>query len=160
MLGDHRHQLVAIHQNAFLVDDQHAIGITVQRDAEIGTHLVHLLRQAARVCRAAIEIDVEPVRLVVDGHDLGAQLPQRRRCRLVGCPVGTIDDDAHSGERHVLGKGPLCHLDIAIKIAIDALGAADVAVTGTFSRKVFVDQAFDLQFRSCPKACSHRDRTA
>ena len=31
---------------AVLVDDDHAVGVAVERDADVGAHFVHLLRQA------------------------------------------------------------------------------------------------------------------
>ena len=41
--------------------------------------------------RAAFLVDVEAVRLVVDGDDLGAEFPQRLGRHLVGGAVGAID---------------------------------------------------------------------
>ena len=38
-LGDHRHQLIAVDHAALLVDDDHAVGVAVERDADIGAHL-------------------------------------------------------------------------------------------------------------------------
>ena len=46
--GDHRHQLVAVDDAALLVDEDDAVGVAVERDAEIGAHLVHLARQRLR----------------------------------------------------------------------------------------------------------------
>ncbi len=40
--GDHRHQLIAVDQMALLVDDHDAVGVAVERDADIGAHLAHL----------------------------------------------------------------------------------------------------------------------
>jgi hypothetical protein len=130
LLGDQRHQLVAIDHLALLVDDQHPVGVAIQRDADIGAHFVHLPRQGGRIGRAAIHVDVETVGLVVDRHHLGAQFPQRRRSRLVGGAIGAIDDDAHARKRHVLREGPLGELDIAVEVAIDALRPADLVGLG------------------------------
>ena len=47
--GDQRHQLVAVDHGAVLVDDHHPVGVAVERDADIGAHLVHLLGQIARM---------------------------------------------------------------------------------------------------------------
>ena len=44
-LGDHRHQLVAVDDAALLVDDHHPVGVAVERDADIGAHLVDLADQ-------------------------------------------------------------------------------------------------------------------
>ena len=40
--GDHRQELVAVDEMAALVDDDHAIGVAVERDADIGPHFPHL----------------------------------------------------------------------------------------------------------------------
>ena len=81
---------------AVLVDDDHAVGVAVERDADIGAQLLHLLAQGLGMRRAALVVDVEAVRLVVDGDDLGAQLPQRVGRHLVGGAVGAIDHDAQA----------------------------------------------------------------
>ena len=44
--GDQRHDLVAVDQRAVLVDDHHAVGVAVERDADVGAHLMHLLATA------------------------------------------------------------------------------------------------------------------
>ena len=43
-LGDHREQLVAVDHMAALVDDDDAVGVAVERDADVGAHLAHLAR--------------------------------------------------------------------------------------------------------------------
>ena len=45
---DHRQQLVAVDDVAALVDDEHAVGVAVERDADIGAHLAHLAGRAPR----------------------------------------------------------------------------------------------------------------
>ena len=47
-LGDDREQLVAVHDMAALVDDHDAVGVAVERDADIGAHLAHLGADARR----------------------------------------------------------------------------------------------------------------
>ena len=44
---DHRHQLVAIDDLAVFVDDDDAVGIAIERDADIGAHFVDLVAQSA-----------------------------------------------------------------------------------------------------------------
>ena len=97
--GDHGDQLVAVDDVALLVDDDHAVGVAVERDADIGAHLAHLAAERLRRGRAAVAIDVEAVGLDADRDDLGAELPQRLRRHLVGGAVGAVDHDAQAFER-------------------------------------------------------------
>ena len=60
-LGDHRHHLVAVDQAALLVDQDHPVGVAVERDADIRPHLADLARQSLGRGRTDLEIDVEPV---------------------------------------------------------------------------------------------------
>jgi hypothetical protein len=52
-LRNERHQLVAVDNAAVLVDDHHAVGIAIERDADVGAIAVHLGDQRARVGGAA-----------------------------------------------------------------------------------------------------------
>jgi hypothetical protein len=82
---------------ALLVDDDHAVGISVERDADVGAHLPDLARQGVRSGRADVLVDVVAVRVDADGDDFGAELPQRLRGDAVGGAVGAVDDDAQAG---------------------------------------------------------------
>ena len=86
---------------ALLVDDHHAVGVAVERDADVGAHLAHLAAQRVRRGRAAFLVDVEAVRLDADRDHLGAELPQRLGRHLVGGAVGAVDDHAQAFERQV-----------------------------------------------------------
>ncbi len=127
LLRDHGHQLVAVDQMALLVDDDDAVGVAVERDADVGAQLAHLARQRVGRGRADVAVDVEAVRLDADGDDLRAQLPQRFGRHLVGRAVGAIDDDAQPVEVDVARQRALGEFDVAGVDALDALGAAEPA---------------------------------
>ncbi len=73
--GDDRHQLIAVDDMAPFIDDQHAVGVAVERDADVGAHLPHLSRERLRRGRADAAIDVEAVGFDADRKNLGAQFP-------------------------------------------------------------------------------------
>ncbi len=93
-LRDHRHQLVAIDHFAMLVDNDDAIGVAIERDADIGPHFLDLGAQRVRRGRAHLVVDVEAVRLDADREHFGAQLPQRNGRHLVGGAIGAVDHHA------------------------------------------------------------------
>ena len=124
-LGDHGHDLVAVDDLALLVDDHHPVGVAVERDADVGAQLAHLVAERLRRGRAALVVDVVAVGLDADLDHLGAQLPQRVGRHLVAGAVGAIDDDAQAVEADVARQRALGELDVALLRALDALGAAD-----------------------------------
>ena len=95
---------------AALVSDQNAVGIAVERDADVGAHLAHLAAQFLRRRRAAVAVDVEAVGLDTNRDHLGAQLPERLRHHLVGGAMGTQDvRDLHPLSCPVLSVTPGPH---------------------------------------------------
>ena len=92
----------------------HPVRIAIERDADIGAHLVDLLLQRDRAGGAAIEIDVGAVRLVADRDDLGAELPEHGRRHLIGSAIGAIDGDPQALQRHVARQRALGMFDIAV----------------------------------------------
>src|SRR6185437_322010 len=101
-LGDDRHQLVAVDDAALLVDNHHPVGVAVERNADIGAHLVDLADQILGRGRAAILVDVQAIGLDPDLDDLGAELPQRLWRHLVARAVGAIDYHPDAVEADVL----------------------------------------------------------
>ena len=64
--GNDGEQLVAVHHVAALVNDQHAVGVAVQRDADVGAHLAHLAAERGEIGRSAFLVDVETVGIDAD----------------------------------------------------------------------------------------------
>ena len=143
-LRDHRQQLVAVDDMAVLVGDDHAVGVAVERDADVGAHLAHLAAELLRRGRAAVAVDVEAVGLDADRDHLGAELPQRLRHHPVGGAVGAVDHDAQAVEAHGARQRALGEFDVAVVHALDALGAAEVGALGELLGEVGIDQRFDL----------------
>ncbi len=128
---------------AALVDDDHAIGVAIERDADVSAHLTHLAAECLRRGRAAFLVDVEAVRLDADGDHVGAQFPQRLRHHLVGRAMCAIDDDAQAFEAERARQRPLGEFDVAVIRTVDAAGAADAGAVGELARKVLIEQLLD-----------------
>src|SRR5882672_4092789 len=84
LIGDGRHELVAVDQPSVLARQNHAVGVAVQRDADMGVVRHDVLLQQRRMRRAAIAVDVETVGRHGERDHLGAELPQHGRRHLVG----------------------------------------------------------------------------
>ena len=78
---------------ALLVDDDHAVRVAIERDADVGAALHGLARMAPGAVEPHLVVDVEAVGLDADREHLGAELAQRFRRDLVGGAIGAIDDD-------------------------------------------------------------------
>ena len=63
-----RHELVAVDHVALLVDDEDAVGVAVERDADVGAQLPHLADQRLRSGRADLAVDVEAVGIDADAR--------------------------------------------------------------------------------------------
>ncbi len=99
--GDDGEQLVAVHHMAALVHDHDAVGVAVERDADIGAHLAHLAADRREIGGAAILVDVEAVGIDADRDHVGAEFPQRAGRHLVGGAIGAIDHHAQAFERSI-----------------------------------------------------------
>ena len=60
---------------ALLVGDDDAVAVAVERNADVGSDLPHLLAQRLGRDRPALLVDVEAVGLHPDRDHLGAELP-------------------------------------------------------------------------------------
>ena len=143
---DQRQDLVAVDDAAALVAHHDAVGIAVERDAEIGARLLHLGDHRLGRGGADVLVDVETVGIDADGEDIGAQFPQRGRRDLVGGAIGAIDDDAQPFEAQLLREGALGEFDVARLRVIDAARAADLGRRGEAVGEAVRHQLFDLGF--------------
>src|SRR6185437_6402555 len=144
--SDEGEDLVAVDDLAVFIGHHHAVGIAIERDAEIGAHLADLARHRFGRGGAAFGIDVETVGIDADLHDVRAQLPQHGGRHAIGGPVGAVDHDAQAIESHVLGEGALGEFDVTGLRVVDALGAADLARIGEAFFQAVRHQGFDFVF--------------
>ena len=128
---------------ALLIDDDHPVGVAVERNPHIRTHFAHLARQRLGRGRTDLEIDVEPVRLDADLDHFRAEFPQRLGGDFVTAPLAqSITMRIPSSETSRLER-PLGVFDIAGLNVVDALGAAQIRSAGEHRRDVAVHQRLD-----------------
>ena len=123
--GDHAHQLVAIDQAAFLVDQVDPVGVAVQADPQVRPLRQNRVDAGLRRGRAAARVDVGAVRIGADADHLGAQFPDQLRPDAVRRAVGGIDDHAQPVQAQPARKGVLDELHVAFARPVDAPGMAD-----------------------------------
>src|SRR5262249_55953963 len=97
--GDDGEELISVDDTTAFVDDDHAVGVAVERNPDIRPHLAHLECERIGDRAAAFLVDIEPVGLNADGDDFGPKLPQRFRRYAIRRTVSAIDHDAQSFER-------------------------------------------------------------
>jgi len=119
-------QLVAVIQAARRVTHDQAVGVAVERDAEIGAMLDDGRGHGSRRRGAEARVDVEAVRLVADGNDFRAQFMEHVRGDMVGGAVGAIDDDLQATQVQLVREGALAKFDVTALGVVEALGAAQL----------------------------------
>ena len=143
-IGDGRHELVAVDHLAVLADQHDAVGVAIERDADVGAVHHDTFLQHLRMGRAALGVDVEAVGRHRHRDHLGAQLPQHRRRDLVGGAIGAIDDDLEARQVETTTHRRLHRLDVAAIGVVEPLGAADRPRAGEPDLRRRRDQRLDL----------------
>ena len=83
--------VVTVDLIALAVDEQHAVGVAVVGQADIGVGAQHELAQGLKVSGAALNVNVSAAVIGVDGMDRGAQALQRGRRGLARSAMTAVD---------------------------------------------------------------------
>ena len=89
---------IAIHDLPRPTDEEGAVSVTIESDAQLGALGDDAFLQASEVERTAIGVDVAAVGRSADGNDLRAQRAEKFRAELVRGAVGAIENDAQARE--------------------------------------------------------------
>ena len=143
-LRDDAHQLVAVDDLSKLVNQQQAVGVAVQRNANVGAHFAHLGDERFRRGRADVVIDVEPVRFNADGDHFRAQFPKRLRGHAIARAIGAIDDDAKAFQRQGARQSELGEFDVTRTHVVHAPRPSKIARARQLRAKIGLHQGFDL----------------
>ena len=101
-------EFIAVVDAAVAIDHLQAIGVAVQRDADLGATGLHLARQQLGM-RARL-VDVEAVRMHADGVPR-RQLAEHVRRDVVAAPWAA--STGHAVQVQVVGEGALAEFDVA-----------------------------------------------
>ena len=124
--GDSKN-FIAINDFAVFVAEQHAVGVAIMSDADIGASEFDDALNFVRVRAAAALVDVHSIRLVMRHGDIGAEFAQNAGGRFVSGAVRDIDCDAQFFERHLSWETRLREFDVAAKRVVNARGASNLA---------------------------------
>ena len=119
--GEHGHGGVAVDDAAEFVDEDEAIGVAVEGDADVGAVFANEGRAVAGMEGSDAVVDVVAVGLTAGGNDLGTEFLKNGRGDAIGRTVGAVDDDTETLE-----------IELALKIRLDErivtpLGVIDAA---------------------------------
>ena len=95
--ADGKH-LVAVDNAALLVDEQAAVRVAIERDADVIAARDDLLCKVVEMRRTAVVVDVHAVRLAVDEVTEAAEAAKELRCRRGRRAVRAIDQHAQAGQ--------------------------------------------------------------
>ncbi|MPN57617.1 hypothetical protein SDC9_205311 [bioreactor metagenome] len=113
-------EFVAVVDAAVGIGHEQAVGVAVERDAEVGAGQAHFVGEVFGVGRPHAVVDVEAVGLVADGHDLGAEFVEDMRGNVVGGAVSAIDQDSQALEIEFGREGALAKLDVTTGGVVEA----------------------------------------
>ena len=124
--------VVAIDLVALAVHEQHAIGVAVVGQADVGMGAQHELAQGLKMGGAALDVNVGTAVIGVDGMDRGAQALKRGRRGLAGSTVTAVDGNDQAVElKAVEGADSVIDICLAGVLHLD-----DVAHTSTGRHRV------------------------
>jgi hypothetical protein len=86
-------QGVAVPRRSGLVDQQAAVAVAVEPEAEVRARGPHRGLEGGGARRSAVAVDVRPVGLDTDGVNVGPEPAEQIGCERRGGAVGSVEDD-------------------------------------------------------------------
>ena len=143
---DHRQQqLVAVIDFALRIDHDQPVGVTIQRDPEIGLPRQHRFAQSCRRRRAAILVDIQAIRRGTDARHLRTEFVKDVRRNVISRAMRTIDNDLQPAQIHVVRESALAEFDVAPVGVVDTPHAPQLRRSNAAQRRV--DARLDARFQ-------------
>jgi hypothetical protein len=89
---------IAVDHPAQMIDENRTIAIAIEGHAHLRADGGDRFRQALRMRRPTVQVDVAPIRIVADDGDVEAEAAEQRRTHSRRRAVRTVDDHLHPGE--------------------------------------------------------------
>ena len=144
-------QLVAIIELPPGVNHLKAIGIAIERHAEVGAMREDGFAKRFRRGRSESVIDVQAIGPRTDLDNFGTQFMKDIRRRLVSRAVRAIDDNLEAAQIEVVGKSALAEFDVASARIVYAPGPAEIGCRHADHR--LIDALLDRDVRRRRAAC-------
>src|ERR1700722_2340720 len=92
------HEVITVTNRSARVNGDESIGVAVEGETEVGVELHHLGDERVDMGRAAVDVDVATVRIVVDRGDARAGRLEDLVSDVTGRAVGAVEHDVQRGE--------------------------------------------------------------
>ncbi len=145
--AERRHDMVPIDDRSLLANKNGPVGISVQRDAQIGLMQTDGLLQEFGMDGPACLIDIHAVRFVPDHLHGGAQFSQDGRSDFVPCTIGTVHDKLDPLEIQIFRQRPLGKFNVSSVSIVDSIGLSNqVCSRSQVIDLIGHDELFDAGF--------------
>jgi hypothetical protein len=97
-LGEEAHQRIAMHDLAALVDEDRAVAVTVEAEADVAVLALDLFGDVLRMQRAALLIDVAAIGAIVADHEARAEVAEDAGGQAGAGAVRAVDQHAQAAQ--------------------------------------------------------------
>lgn len=144
-LGDERNEMVEIDEGEVLIEKKKKIRIEIERDKKIGEKIMKFINKEDGMSREEIIVDIDEIRIVVDGNELREKLKKRRRRKIVKREIREIEKKEKKIERDVERKCEIGKLDIEINIEVKEIGEEKIEMDRKKRSNIELDNRIDMK---------------
>ena len=143
MIAHDGHDLVTIHDISQLIHRQQPVSVSVKSQTQLCLLIDHPCLQLLHMCGTTVCIDVRAVGIVVDRHDLSAQLLHSLHRGIECCTLCTVKHDLHPPQIHIHRFH--CMIDILFSGIRTVFDLANACAGGELNAPhIAADQLLDL----------------
>ena len=144
VLDDEIEEFIAVVESPVGIAHQKPVGITIERNSEMGLVGQHRGLQGLRMGCADMIVDVQTIGRGAHFDDLCPELVKDMRCRVISGAMGAVDDQLNPMQIKARREASFAELDISSGGIIDAPRFAERV--GAHAAHRLVEGGLDLQF--------------